>query len=1047
MVQNFESKLISASNDEIFKAAKSLLKSDKLICLYRNGINILNAIYLEKSRYEHAEIVIGPEPQGKCSCGECGNVLCAHVIAGIMQLGRLKLNHEIKTVAEDVAKYAGLKHENFSTMMQNTIEEQHAELIIHAESAFPHVPSKWENAVIVVKMHVENKEYVGNLNNLRQLHFSKTLSVSLKLNYFSLHDRQIIRFLTVNSEQDGAKLLLDSEQTAEFFHCLVDYQRFYKDGRRVIIHRENAEAVMLCVNRGLEFVLSPALIVQGSILPLSAAKVITGRSGCWVGNDGEYWWVPGTVEVSWLRNFLRNGEQRINTNDSKAISEIKEKFPVEIIEFGQDIHLNVKSCVLWLSGGFNREKKFVLHVRFNYEGNLYRVDESRSTNSNGRFWMRDEKYEKGVVEELKLFGFIANSKDDSSFILDDIEAAGIFLDHIIPQWQQHKDVVFSSVLASLCSGGHGVPAISFSCNATEPQGEMFPLTYSLTYGTVSMHWQQAVTMFRENKKYYLFDSCNFVRLDRNLSEFIGKVNDIVQNVEKSSSTLNVPRCALHYWVFIGQDVPGAVPALFYSHDFFGLKPTFCSSNDNVGGYRFAGTLRQYQIDGVNWMRQLTDSNFNVILADEMGLGKTVQTLCLLSERLNERSAPALIICPASLVENWKREAEKFISGIRVAALSGAGRQDTWNQSGDYGIIIISYSSARRDIEFIQNIHFSYLILDEAQHIKNPDTVNAKICKSIRSDHRLVLTGTPLENSPDDLWSIFDYLHPGLLGVYNNFKKYYNNIGSNKKLMDDLAARVAPFIKRRNKSLVCQELPPKQEQILYCEMEPVQRLLYDSILENGRRQCEEALRTGNATANFEILTTLLRLRQVCCHPGLLPAGNDSIECPSAKMELLKELVLQNIDSNHKMLIFSQFTSLLAIIRTWLELENIQFEYLDGATKNRLQHVDKFNADASIPVFLLSLKAGGVGLNLTSADTVIIYDPWWNPAVELQATDRTHRIGQTKLVNSMKLVVKDSIEEKILLMQARKQVIFDNIIENPVAYGEKMNIEELRFLFQR
>ena len=229
------------------------------------------------------------------------------------------------------------------------------------------------------------------------------------------------------------------------------------------------------------------------------------------------------------------------------------------------------------------------------------------------------------------------------------------------------------------------------------------------------------------------------------------------------------------------------------------------------------------------------------------------------------------------------------------------------------------------------------------------------------------------------------------------------------------------------------------------MDNDQRSLYDSILEFGRSQCDELIKSGRKTSNFEILTTLLRLRQICCHPELLPDLHNK-NLYSAKLELMKELVLQNIDSGHKMLLFSQFTSLLALIRPWLEEQGINYEYLDGATKNRQQHVDNFNENSNITVFLLSLKAGGTGLNLTSADTVIIYDPWWNPAVELQAADRTHRIGQTRTVSSIKLVVKDSIEEKILALQGKKQEIFDNLIENPASYSDKLSIEELRFLFQ-
>jgi non-specific serine/threonine protein kinase len=248
--------------------------------------------------------------------------------------------------------------------------------------------------------------------------------------------------------------------------------------------------------------------------------------------------------------------------------------------------------------------------------------------------------------------------------------------------------------------------------------------------------------------------------------------------------------------------------------------------------------------------------------------------------------------------------------------------------------------------------------------------------------------------------------------------------------------------RRTKKVVCQELPPKIEQSLYCEMTLKQRTLYNKILSESKKQLKQLQKDGKRKANFAVLTTLMRLRQVCCHPALLP-DKQGEGMDAGKMELLKELVLENIDSNQKMLIFSQFTSLLSIIRQWLEKEKIAYEYLDGSTKKRQERVDNFNDNKDIPVFLLSLKAGGTGLNLCSASTVIIYDPWWNPAVELQATDRTHRIGQTKTVNSIKLVAKDSIEEKILNMQAKKQKIFDNLIENP-AEANKLTIKELETL---
>jgi SNF2 family DNA or RNA helicase len=258
-------------------------------------------------------------------------------------------------------------------------------------------------------------------------------------------------------------------------------------------------------------------------------------------------------------------------------------------------------------------------------------------------------------------------------------------------------------------------------------------------------------------------------------------------------------------------------------------------------------------------------------------------------------------------------------------------------------------------------------------------------------------------------------------------------------------RVAPFIKRRTKSEVAKELPPKQEITLYCEMGDAQRELYENIRKHGNAMLAKMSKEKNPNMKTEIFTTLLRLRQICCHPQLVPGQEDN-ECGSAKLELMKELLQENIDCGHKVLLFSQFTSVLAVIEKYLIENSIKYEYLDGTTRNRQSHVDNFNNDDTIKVFLLSLKAGGTGLNLTSADTVIIYDPWWNPAIEMQATDRTHRIGQTKMVNSMKLLVKDSIEEKIFQLQEKKQQIFDSIIDNPNAIKEKFSIEELKFLLQ-
>ncbi|MGE4565996.1 MAG: DEAD/DEAH box helicase, partial [Victivallaceae bacterium] len=276
--------------------------------------------------------------------------------------------------------------------------------------------------------------------------------------------------------------------------------------------------------------------------------------------------------------------------------------------------------------------------------------------------------------------------------------------------------------------------------------------------------------------------------------------------------------------------------------------------------------------------------------------------------------------------------------------------------------------------------------------------------------------------------------------FSAFRSTYGDLRDNPELQEDLANRIAPFLKRRTKAEVCAELPPKEERMIFCDMHGEQRALYETLRETGRKQLADCERSDKRI-NAEIFTTLLRLRQTCCHPALLP---DSPSAPSAKFELLQELVLEHIDSGHKLLLFSQFTSFLAKITEWLDRDKIAYEYLDGSTRNRQDRVDNFNNNAEIPIFLLSLKAGGTGLNLTSADTVILCDPWWNPAVELQAADRTHRIGQSRPVTSLKLLVRDSIEEKILALQEKKQQMFDNVIDNPSIAATKFTIEDLKFL---
>ena len=478
-------------------------------------------------------------------------------------------------------------------------------------------------------------------------------------------------------------------------------------------------------------------------------------------------------------------------------------------------------------------------------------------------------------------------------------------------------------------------------------------------------------------------------------------------------------------------------------------------------------LRPYQKHGVAWLQFLRENGFGGILADEMGLGKTLQTLALLREVRsaecgvrNEpplapsaiphaaRRTPHLVVCPTSLVFNWVAEAKKFTPELKVLALHGPDRHARFDQIPMHDLVITSYALIRRDAERYRGLEFDTVVLDEAQHIKNRQTQNAQAVKAVAARHRLVLTGTPLENSVIDLWSIFDFLMPGYLGNAKDFRERYElpiTREKDEQAQARLARRLRPFLLRRLKKEVAPDLPARIEQVSYCELMPDQRAVYQQVIEASRKEVLEAVGAqGVAKSRMVVLTALLRLRQVCCDLRLLkPEGVDPANA-SGKLDLFGELLEEVIDGGHRLLVFSQFVSMLALLKEKLAKEGIEYCYLDGSTSDRAAVVERFQTNGAIPVFLISLKAGGVGLNLTGADTVIHFDPWWNPAVEDQATARAHRIGQTRVVTSYKLITRDTVEEKILTLQNRKREVIQATIGGEEEFAASLSWDEIQEL---
>lgn len=467
---------------------------------------------------------------------------------------------------------------------------------------------------------------------------------------------------------------------------------------------------------------------------------------------------------------------------------------------------------------------------------------------------------------------------------------------------------------------------------------------------------------------------------------------------------------------------------------------------------FVGNLRGYQKEGVGWLQLLRDIGFSGVLADDMGLGKTVQTLAhlLIEFEAGRLDAPALIVAPTSLMTNWRREAEKFAPSLKVLTIHGPDRKSLFEKIPESQIVLTTYALLARDMPELERYHYHIVLLDEAQNIKNPKTNAARAAKSLRANQRICLTGTPMENHLGELWSIFDFLLPGFLGSEQHFQKQFR-LPIEKSNSDErrkaLTRRVRPFMLRRTKEEVVKELPPKTEIIEHIELHGAQRDLYESIrLAMHARVRDAVQRQGVSKSHIVILDALLKLRQVCCDPRLLKLESAHDVQESAKLERLLEMLPEMIDEGRKVLLFSQFTSMLALIEQEMRKRSVSYAKLTGETVDRGEQVEKFQSGA-VPLFLLSLKAGGTGLNLTAADTVIHYDPWWNPAAERQASDRAHRIGQDKPVFVYKLCTLNTVEEKIQELQSKKQELADALFDDGESSTLRLSEQDLDWIFQR
>ena len=660
------------------------------------------------------------------------------------------------------------------------------------------------------------------------------------------------------------------------------------------------------------------------------------------------------------------------------------------------------------------------------------------TASGGRFVRWAPEIARGFAHRFLEAGFVPRGGD--AFALHDADRAAEIVRTTWPAWDD-VEIRLDESLAALAGGGK--VDVSVSATAAE-QGDWFELDVSVFVGG-------GEPLTREELRALLGAKGRYAEVRGKLVD----VGDLRSRQNLLSELTDRRRTGLASLVAMRDELHEAFGEVALPDEVERIRErlrNFAGIEEVEPPLAMALPLRDYQRHGLDFLMYLSSFRFGGILADDMGTGKTSQVIAHVAKRKqDEGETPVLVIAPTSVTHTWENEIKKFAPSLRTLRLqSGSDRAAKYETIHDYDVVVTSYALARLDAHQLERFRFRTLVLDEAQNTKNPGSQIAKVVRGLQADHRLALTGTPVENSLRDLWAIFGFVEPGLLGSESSFRRRFELpiADGDEGAAAALRSRLEPFVLRRTKEDVAKELPERTEAVIECELTPLQRKLYRGIAEAARRDVLAKFDEDGAEATtVHVLAALTRLRQVCAHPGLLvPEYLDDPDA-SGKFDAFVETVEEVLDGGHKVLVFSAFASMLKIMRTALDRRNIVYGYLDGSTKDRDRQaeVERFMSDDGPPVFLCSLKAGGVGLTLTAADYVILYDPWWNPAVERQAIDRTHRIGQTRPVTAYRMVTVGSVEEKIRALAERKTALSRAVVKADSAVAKTLTRDDLAFLF--
>ncbi len=923
-----------------------------------------------------------------------------------------------------------------------------------------------ESQMYVVK---DIKEFIEAIKNKdRNIFFGQKFTFDPSIHQFKEEDENIINILMEVYDMNDKVRYLDNHSYAS--------NRFLKGKRAYFIESQIKRVFQHLKGRTIEINIDGQNSVKGKILeedmPLEFSltkerrDIVLEQKGVLpvpITGDGEYFiykdniYKPSNeqreIYLPFYDAFIHNTHRAIRF-DNEDSEELASYIVPNLKKLSSNINIdssltnNFYEEPLEISIYLDKYETGVsAQVKYNYGEIEINPLKDEDIRKDKKILVRDIREEVKPINAILNFGF---EKGKEKFILRDEDRLIDFLFKGIEALQEFGEVYYSEAFKNVKVYNSSNITSSIRIN----NEDLLEFTFDIE-GVEKEELKNIFEALREKKKYYKLKKGGFIPLD---NEELSSFASMVEYLNIKNSDLDKEKILLSRYnaLYIEQSTKDKGLKIEKDKKFKELISNLSEVKDEElePKEEINKIMRDYQKFGFKWLKTLAKCGFGGILADEMGLGKTLQAISFIqSETEQGEKLPSLVVAPTSLVYNWKDEVEKFAQDLKTLVISGdkKERREKLKEIYKYDIILTSYPLIRRDIEDYEEIQFKYCFLDEAQYIKNPNSINSKAVKELKAKACFALTGTPIENSLTELWSIFDFIMPGYLMSHSKFShKYEGPIVKDNNLMalKELNKHIKPFMLRREKKDVIKELPPKIEHKVVVEMTKEQKKLYAAYLTQSKEEIDMEIREkGFKNSRFKILSILTRLRQICCDPTTFV---DNFKGESGKMEALDDLLEDSIKSGNRILLFSQFTSVLKNIEKRLKKNKIEYMYLDGQTpmEDRGGLVKSFN-EGEGKVFLISLKAGGTGLNLTAADTVIHFDPWWNPAVEEQASDRAHRIGQKKTVQVIKLIARGSIEEKIYELQQKKKEIIKNVMDSEIKEENlisQMNEDEIKELFQ-